>query len=96
MEFKIVVPLQNGEEEIDVDAGSSLVFVGANGSGKTRLATFIENTLALSAHRISAHRALNLNPAVPKISESKALGGLRTGHAADKVEIQYRLSLIHI
>lgn len=90
MEFSIDVPLQSGEERIKIAVGSSLVFVGANGSGKTRLATFIENTLKLNAHRISAHRALTLNPAVPKISENRALGGLRTGRANDKVEVAYR------
>ena len=58
-----------------------MVFVGANGGGKTRLAVRIESDLNLNAHRISAHRALTLNPDVAKISERKALSGLRTGHA---------------
>jgi hypothetical protein len=37
--------------------------------------------LGAAAHRISAHRALVLNPDVAKISERKALAGLRTGYA---------------
>jgi recombinational DNA repair ATPase RecF len=65
--------------EISVELGSSVIFVGANGGGKTRLAEFIENTLGASAHHISAHRALSLNPAVPEVSEALALSGLRTG-----------------
>ncbi len=36
----------------------------------------------MNAHRISAHRALTLNPAIAKISERQALAGLRTGHAS--------------
>ena len=35
----------------------------------------------LNAHRISAHRALTLNPRIPKITEQDALSGLRTGYA---------------
>lgn len=70
--------------------GSSLVFVGANGSGKTRLAMYIEETLADKAHRISAHRALILNSDVPKISEHNALAGLRTGNPDKNAEIGHR------
>ena len=91
MTFNINVPMLDGQEEIVINAGSSVVFVGANGTGKTRLATHIENTLNLSAHRISAHRALSLNPSVPKISENKALLGLRTGNPADDAQIQHRV-----
>ena len=55
-------------------------FAGQTGSGKTRLAVHIEQQFGLAAHRISAHRALSLNPGVPKIPEAQALNGLRTGH----------------
>lgn len=90
MAFNINVPTRDGQEEIQIEAGSSVVFVGANGTGKTRLATHIEKTLNLNAHRISAHRALSLNPSVPKISENNALLGLRTGHANEKAGVQHR------
>ncbi|MDB2386154.1 AAA family ATPase [Shewanella sp.] len=90
MAFTINVPNQEENKEIQVEAGSSIVFVGANGTGKTRLATHIENTLNLNAHRISAHRALTLNPAVPKISESQALKGLRTGYANEDAQAGHR------
>ena len=77
MEFSI--PTESGPREIEIDAGSTMTFCGANGSGKTRLAVHIERELGLVAHRISAHRALSLNPHVAKISEKEALSGLRTG-----------------
>jgi len=67
-----------------------VVFVGANGGGKTRLAVHIETTFALNAHRISAHRALVLNPDVAHISETHALAGLRTGNAADNASLGHR------
>lgn len=91
MTFNINVPTLNGSEEIQIEPGSSVVFVGANGTGKTRLATYIEDRLSLNAHRISAHRALTLNPTVPKISENNALHGLRTGYANDTAGVQHRV-----
>lgn len=90
MTFNISVPMFEGQEEILINAGSSVVIVGANGTGKTRLATHIEKTLNLNAHRISAHRALSLNPSVPKISENRALLGLRTGNPADNAQVGHR------
>lgn len=83
MSFVVTIPTLEDKEEIQVEAGSSIIFVGANGSGKTRLAKHIEDTLGFNSHRISAHRALTLNPSVPKISEKHALLGLRTGYATE-------------
>lgn len=90
MTFTIDIPTLNGQEEIKIEAGSSMIFVGANGTGKTRLAAYIEEALGLDAHRISAHRALSLNPTVSKISESKALMGLRVGYEGDGAQIIHR------
>ncbi|HEV2524078.1 MAG TPA: AAA family ATPase [Gammaproteobacteria bacterium] len=77
--FKFYIENDSGQKEFEIETGSSLFFVGANGSGKTRLAAKIEEQLELNAHRISAHRALNLNPGVAKISELGASSLLRTG-----------------
>ena len=75
----VPVPTANGPVRIPIEAGSTITFCGANGSGKTRLAVHLENELGLIGHRVSAHRALSLNPRVPKISEQDALANLRTG-----------------
>ncbi len=91
MPFNFLIPSPEGQTPISIEAGSSVVFVGANGGGKTRLAVQIENDGALSVHRISAHRALSLNPAVPKISEQNALLGLKTGHASEDAQIGHRI-----
>lgn len=91
MSFDFSIPSQDGETLISVEAGSSVIFVGANGGGKTRLAVHIEDVLNLSAHRISAHRALTLNPNVAKISERDALLGLRTGHANENAHVGNRI-----
>ena len=80
MSFSFKIPGPEGDKEVSLQAGSAVVFCGANGSGKTRLAVHIEESLNLRAHRISAHRALTLNPDVPKISEQAALANLRYGY----------------
>jgi hypothetical protein len=90
MPFKFSVPTPSGQMSFDVEPGTSLLFVGANGGGKTRLAVQIEEALGEKAHRISAHRALTLNPTVAKISERHALLGLRVGVASEGVGIAHR------
>lgn len=91
MTFNFSVPTPSGPIDFLVAPGTALLFVGANGGGKTRLAVKIEEDLGNRAHRIAAHRALNLNPSVPKISERTALFGLRTGHAHENAEIVHRI-----
>ena len=88
--FTFSVPTKKKVLDIKMSSGGSVFFVGANGGGKTRLAVHIEQQLELKAHRISAHRALSLNPDVPKIGEKKALMGLRTGNASETSNLQYR------
>ncbi|HCI96278.1 MAG TPA: ABC transporter ATP-binding protein [Providencia sp.] len=84
------VPTNTGNLTIDIDFGEAVIFVGANGSGKSRLAINIEESLGEQAHRISAHRALNLNPDVPKVREDTALRTLRYGSDWDGISINNR------
>jgi ABC-type branched-subunit amino acid transport system ATPase component len=65
--------------QLTLAAGKTTIIVGANGSGKTRLAVWIEQQLGGDAHRIAAHRALTLDPGVPKISQKASEFMLRTG-----------------
>lgn len=81
MSFTFQVPrFSQNPLEIDLACGSSTFFVGANGSGKTRLAAQAERQWGKQAHRISAHRSLRLNPSVAKINEQNARNGLRFGY----------------
>src|SRR6266487_4328753 len=93
MTFDFSVPTPSGaiDFHFQVEPGTSLLFVGANGGGKTRLAVKIENDLGDRAHRISAHRALTLNPSVPKINERVALLGLRTRNAHEMAALNNRI-----
>lgn len=64
---------------VELRAGMSTIIVGANGSGKTRLAMECERQADRAAHRISAQRMLALDPAIEKISEQAARSQLRYG-----------------
>jgi len=64
---------------IKLCAAETTIFVGANGSGKSRLAAWIEEQAGLSGYRISAHRALSLNPGVTKTSQQQSSFFLRSG-----------------
>lgn len=88
--FEFSVPTKGGQREFALEAGTSLYFVGANGGGKTRLAVKIESDLGERSHRIAAHRALNLNPSVAKITERQALKGLRLGGTHDNLSLAHR------
>lgn len=80
---EINVPTPAGQISIRVAAASSVVFIGANGAGKTRLGVFLDSRLSASGqevHRIAAHRSLNLNPQVIPPSFEVATRRLFYGH----------------
>ena len=93
MPFPFSIPRSSPSDPllINIEPGSSVIFVGANGGGKTRLAVHIENSLRTAAHRISAHRALTLNPTVAKIDEKSALRGLKFGYTTEDAGENYRV-----
>jgi len=90
MAFDFSIPGAQGPTNVTIEPGHSAIFIGANGGGKTRLAVSIEQSLDGRAHRISAHRALSLNPTVPKIAEKQAILGLRIGRANEDAQVNQR------
>ncbi|WP_441240481.1 AAA family ATPase [Tardiphaga sp. 768_D3_N2_1] len=92
MNFSLSIPRQLGAaQQIELATGSSVIFVGANGGGKTRLAVHLEESQGISAHRISAHRSLILQPTVAKVTEAEALQQLRFGVAYSEAGVGHRL-----
>lgn len=64
LQAEINVPTPSGQIPIKVAAASTVVFIGANGAGKTRLGVFLDSGLSeagVEVHRIAAHRSLALN-----------------------------------
>lgn len=79
----IDVPTFSGTVAIEARAAASVVFIGANGAGKTRLGVFLDNRLSQAGqevHRIAAHRSLKLNPKVVPPSFEVATNRLYYGH----------------
>ena len=79
--FEIPVPLiidetnKNDSTKITLDKGEAIYIVGANGSGKTHLARYIEQYIIKNygeykTYRINAHRAIVLN--IPQIQMKEA------------------------
>lgn len=80
--MRIKLPLLNNQQ-IYVEDKKSIVLVGANGSGKTRMSIWIdENNRDLNIHRISAQKSLNIpefvSPSELENAKEKFLYG-RTG-----------------
>lgn len=96
LEHKLNIPKKsdlNSEpqnEEITLNSDETAIIIGANGSGKTRLAVYLEEELGEKAHRIAAHRALNLKPDVEKIPEIKAKTYLSYGNDWNGISISHR------
>jgi energy-coupling factor transporter ATP-binding protein EcfA2 len=86
-----VVPTQNGQLGIEVSPGNTVVLLGANGAGKTRLGVKIETDLSRTTgvHRVGAHRSLTMNTKVPPPSYDVALRRLYYGY--DQGNEDYRV-----
>lgn len=81
LEVSVAVPTNAGSLSIELKSGTSVVLIGANGSGKTRLGVFIDRSLSSGneVHRIAAHRSLVLNPNVVPPNLELATRRLRFG-----------------
>lgn len=57
--YKIILPNVNNEPEEYSTESNSVIIIGANGSGKTRLGVWIEKNSLNNTHRIGAQRSLS-------------------------------------
>ena len=69
-----------------VETSGSLLFIGANGSGKTRLGTWIEASSPQKdlVHRISAQKSLSMPDSTTPMSIELAENNLFWGHQSNK------------
>lgn len=76
------IPTPFGSFQISLNQGCSIVLLGANGGGKTRLGVKLEQELGRvsEVHRIGAHRSLVMNTGVHPSSYEKSERKLLYGH----------------
>lgn len=66
-------PKRSGEPNARFENIGSMVIVGANGAGKSRMGVWIEKNAGAKAHRITAQRALSIPPFIqPRAYEQAA------------------------
>lgn len=64
-EFKYKLPSSDGEIKEYSTNSNSIIIIGANGSGKSKLGAWIEEEDPLEVHRIGAQRNLNFKENIP-------------------------------
>ncbi len=63
--FTYWLPDGNGEKQIINTDANAIIFIGANGAGKSRLGAWIEQQNTEQVHRIGAQRSLNFVDNIP-------------------------------
>ena len=71
-EFTYYLPDASGKKEVHKTSFNSLIIIGANGSGKSKLGAWIEQQDMDNVHRIGAQRNLNFQEDIPLKSYSQA------------------------
>ena len=91
------LPKKN-EAPAEIETSNSFLFVGANGSGKTRLGAWIEfdsGQASRAVHRISAQKSLAMpDSSMPKsidLAENDLLFGIEKGEAVHKKPYRWNL-----
>lgn len=72
MAFTYYLPDANNKKEAYTTEGNSVIIIGANGSGKSKLGAWIEQQALSEVHRICAQRKLNFKENIALKSYSEA------------------------
>ena len=78
----VKIPTVDGELVLSVETGRSIVFIGANGGGKTRLGAYLEDQIRSAnwpAHRVAAQRAIMLKARIDLVDFDTARFKLEVG-----------------
>lgn len=79
--FTYWLPDENGERQEHSTKHNSIVIIGANGSGKSKLGAWIEEIDSNGTHRIAAQRKLNFKENIPLKNYEEAENIVRYGTA---------------
>lgn len=72
MAFTYYLPDENNQKKEQTSEQNSVIIIGANGSGKSKLGAWIEQQNFSQVHRIGAQRSLNFNENIALKSYSQA------------------------
>ncbi|PWB90666.1 ABC transporter ATP-binding protein [Methylocystis sp. MitZ-2018] len=79
----VLIPADDSNDSnfsLELRSGQSVVLIGANGAGKTRLGVFIEDNIAEKCvTRIAAHRSLVMSDTLAAIALDRAMNALAYG-----------------
>lgn len=94
MSMEIKIPNLEGREKY-IENKSSIVLIGANGAGKTRMSVWIdENNPEINIHRISAQKSLNLpqmvSPTEMQTAEEEFLYGTAIDNQSWRIKSEKR------
>ena len=78
-EFKYKLPNENGQIEEIITSNNSLIIIGANGSGKSRLGVWLEQIDSQNTHRVGAQRSLSFGEYIQLKSQEQAENLLQYG-----------------
>ena len=73
-DYTYCLPNENNEEESHTTSVNSLIIIGANGSGKSKLGAWIEQQDGDRIHRVGAQRSLNFSEYIPQSESSESCG----------------------
>src|SRR5882757_2605249 len=86
--FTFNIPCLGGSKfQMTVETGHSIIIIGANGSGKTRLGVYLEENIQplTAVQRIPAQKSLSMNADLTIISLERAEKSLRFGRPDGEV-----------
>ena len=72
MSYTYWLPDEKGNKKVITTDSNSVIIIGANGSGKSKLGAWIEQKSFREVHRIGAQRNLNFSESIPLKSYSEA------------------------
>lgn len=82
--FTYNLPNNNGTPTSHSTENNSLIIIGGNGAGKTRLGEWMEKQDELRVHRIGAQRSLSIKKYVPQRSHEESMQLLMRGHVGEQ------------
>ena len=92
--YKYKLPKTNGGIEEHTTNNNSVIIIGANGSGKSKLGAWIEEEDPLEVHRIGAQRNLNFQKNIPlsnyEYSRNKIFYGTNNEYEIQNKDKRYR------